>query len=357
MLRMFSVCLCVLLLLPLGAAGQQLSPATRQKLVASLNKGAAFIKSQQRPDGTFDAHEGVTAVAANALLRQPGAAHEDALAATSKALDKLRSLAKPDGGIYDKALPHYVTAVSVSALAAAGRPGDKAIIDKARQFLAEHLWDEGEGLKPGDKFYGSIGYGGPNATVSGDIISLTFALEAMRDAGAGANDPAFAKAINFLQRTQNNSETNKESWATNDGGFIYYPGNSEVKDTTQSYGSGTYAGMMSYLYANLKKTDPRVQGTLKWIRNNYTLDENPGIGQKTLYYYYMVVAKALQAAGENVVVDSRGQRHNWREELANKVISLQSADGSWVNTNPAEMQNNKVLVTAFTMMAIEAILQ
>jgi len=242
-------------------------------------------------------------------------------------------------------------------LAAGGRQADKPAMDKARQFLAEHLLDEGEGLKPGDKFYGSIGYGGANGALTGDIISLTFALEAMRDAGAGANDPAFAKAINFLQRTQNSSETNSESWAKNDGGFIYYPGNSEVKDTTDSYGSGTYAGMMSYLYANLKKTDPRVQGTLKWVRNNYTLDENPGIGQKTLYYYYMVFARALQTAGENAIVDSRGQRHNWREELANKLISLQNADGSWVNSNPAEMQNNKVLVTAFTMMAIEATLQ
>ncbi len=38
-------------------------------------------------------------------------------------------------------------------------------------------------------------------------------------------------------------------------------------------------------------------------------------------------------------------------------MSLQHVEGYWVNTDKAEMQDNKVLVTAFTMMAAEAILQ
>jgi len=96
----------------------------------------------------------------------------------------------------------------------------------------------------------------------------------------------------------------------------------------------------------------------KWIGEHYTLDENPGIGQKAVYYYYMVFAKALQAMGEPIITDSKGGRHNWREELAAKMMSLQLADGSWVNDkNPAEMQGNKTLVTSFSMMTIEAILQ
>jgi hypothetical protein len=40
---------------------------------------------------------------------------------------------------------------------------------------------------------------------------------------------------------------------------------------------------MSYTWANLKTTDRGHQSALKWIRNNYTVDENPGLGQKTLY--------------------------------------------------------------------------
>ena len=114
---------------------------------------------------------------------------------------------------------------------------------------------------------------------------------------------------------------------------------------------------MSYVWSNVKKDDRRVQAVLKWVRDNYTVDENPGVGQKTVYYYYMVFAKALQAVGEPVIVDAKGVRHNWREELGAKLLSLQHPEGYWVNTVPDELQDNKVLVTTFTMMAIEAALE
>ena len=215
---------------------------------------------------------------------------------------------------------------------------------------------DSEGVKPDDKFYGGLGWGGLSDGGKADIISLEYGLRAMKEADLPANSDAWTKAIKFLQRTQNIGELNDQGWATNDGGFAYYPGFSTAGGT-KSYGSATYAGIMSYTWANLKKDDRRVQGVMKWIRDNYTVDENPGIGQKTVYYYYMVFAKALQAIGENVIVDAKGQRHNWREDLGKKLLSLQHPEGYWVNPVPHEMQDNKVLVTTFTMMAIEATLQ
>jgi squalene-hopene/tetraprenyl-beta-curcumene cyclase len=323
-------------------------------LIAALARGAAYVKAQLKPDGTFDPHPGVTAMAAAALLRMPNARNVE-LKTVAKTLDYIRALAKPDGGIYDKEIPHYITAVAVNVLAAAGQPRDKPLVQKARQYLATNLLDEGEGVSRDNKFYGGLGYGGNTAPGRADIISLEFGLRAMKEAGTPANDPAWDKAITFLQRTQN-FEGSDQSWAGTDGGFVYYPGNSQAGET-RSYGSASYAGIMSYAWANLKKDDRRVQAVLKWVRNNYTLDENPGIGQKTVYYYYMVFAKALHAIGEPIIVDANGVRHNWREDLAAKLISLQKPEGYWVNTNPAEMQDNKVLVTAFSMMAIEAALE
>ncbi len=337
-------------------AGAGLSADTRQKLMASLDRGAAYLRSQQKPDGTLENHPGIAAMAVTALLRQPAPNSAKYRDAANKTLDYLRTLAKPDGGIYEKSIPHYITAVSVMAFIAGGRAQDQPLVTKARQYLAEHLLDEGEGLKPDDKFYGGMGYGGTSNGGIADIISLEYGLRALKEAGMGANDPAWDRALKFLQRTQNSSETNDQAWATNDGGFVYYPGYSQAGET-RSYGSGTYAGILSYSWANVKKEDQRVQSALKWIRSTYTVDENPGIGTKALYYYYMVFAKALQAVGEDVIVDAKGQRHNWREDLGRKVLSLQQPDGHWVNTDPRELQNNKVLVTAFTMMAIEAILQ
>jgi squalene-hopene/tetraprenyl-beta-curcumene cyclase len=339
-----------------GASQAGLSPQLRQQLLDSVRRGAAYLKQQQHADGTWQNHPGITGMAATALLRQPGTTPAAQMPVVGKTLDALAKLAKPDGGIYENQIPHYITAVSMMAFAAAGRPQDKPLIEKGRRYLAEHLLDEGEGVSKSDKFYGGMGYGGTSDGGRADIISLEYGLRAMKDGGLDANDPAWQKALAFLQRTQNNSETNDQKWAANDGGFIYYPGYSQAS-ATGSYGSATYAGLMSYSWANLRKTDDRVQAVLKWIRNNYTVDENPGIGQKTLYYYYMVFAKALQAINEPVIVDAKGQRHNWRDDLARKLISLQHREGYWVNTDTAEMQDNKVLVTAFTMMAAEAVLQ
>ena len=366
--RIVIACLGLMLVSAPGYAGQApaarrpaaptLSAETRQKLTESLTKGAAYLRAQQKPDGTWDPNPGITGMVATALLRQPGVTHAQALQQTSKALDYLHGLAKPDGGIYVKDIPHYITAVSMMTFVAAGRPQDKPLIVKGRQYLAEHLLDEGEGVSPNDKFYGGLGYGGTSDGGRADIISLEYGLRAMKEGGLPANDPAWEKALKFLQRTQNDSESNDQSWSANDGGFIYYPGYSQVEGTTKSYGSATYAGIMSYSWANLKRTDPRVQAVLKWVRDNYTVDENPGLGQHTVYYYYMVFAKALQAVGENTIVDAKGQRHNWREDLAKKLLSLQHPEGYWVNSaDPGEMQNNKALVTAFSMMAAEAILQ
>ena len=338
-------------------AAAPLSAATRQKLVASLNKGAAFLHQQQKPDGKYDNHPGITAMAAAALLRQPGARDKE-LATVGKTLDYLKALAKPDGGIYEQMIPHYITAVAVQAFTAGGRAADKPTIDKARKYLADHLLDEGEGIQKSDKFYGGMGYGGTSDGGMADIISLEYSLRAMKEAELPANDAAWQKAITFLQRTQNNKETNDQKFTADDGGFIYYPGYSQIEGTTQSYGSATYAGILSYSWANLQKNDRRVTDAFKWIGEHYTLDENPGIGQKAVYYYYMVFAKALHAMGEPIITDSKGGKHNWREELAAKMMSLQLADGSWVNDkNPAEMQGNKTLVTSFSMMTIEAILQ
>jgi squalene-hopene/tetraprenyl-beta-curcumene cyclase len=336
-------------------ASATMSAAARKTFVASLNRGAAYLTSQQKPDGTFDRHPGITAMAAAALLRDDEIPREQRLRQTAKTLAYLRGLAKPDGGIYEKDIPHYVTAVAAMALAAAGQPQDKPLLENARKYLADKILDQDDGLSPDNKFYGGIGYGGGQQPLQADIISLEFGLRAMKEAGTAPNDPAWDKAIKFLQRTQN-FEGNDKEWAGNDGGFMYYPGNSQAGEN-RSYGSGTYAGLMSYTWANVKKDDRRVQLALKWIRDHYTLDENPGIGTKALYYYYMVFAKALHAVGEDVVVDAKGGSHNWRDDLAAKLASLQHPEGYWVNTNPAEMQDNKVLVTAFTMMAIEAALE
>ncbi len=342
-----------------AAAAPALTAATRAQVMTSLKKGMDYLKKEQGPDGLWEKNYGLSGVAAIAIINEPGVAKADAIRRVTKTLDAFVNLAKPDGGMYEQAIPHYITAVAVSALAAAGRPADQKLIKAAALYLEQNMLDEGEGIAKTDFWYGGMGYGGATRPDrKADIISLEYALRAMHDAETPANDAAWQKALTFLQRTQNNSETNDQKWAANDGGFVYYPGFSYNPDgPTRSYGSVSYAGLLSYSWANLKKTDPRVQAVMKWVKNNYTVDENPGLGQKTVYYYYMVMAKALAALGEPTITDANGRRHNWREELSQKLISLQHADGSWVNTVKDEMQDNPRLVTSFVLTTFEAILK
>ena len=215
-------------------------------------------------------------------------------------------------------IPHYITAVSMQALVAGGRAADKPLIEKARaQYLADHLLDEGEGIPKTDKFYGGMGYGGTSDGGIADIISLEYGLRAMKEAELPANDPAWEKAITFLQRTQNNSETNDQAWQRTDGGFIYYPGYSQIEGTTQSYGSGTYAGLMSYSWANLKKNDRRVQSALKWIGEQLHGRRKPRHRpEDALLLLHGVREGAAGRRASRSITDAKGVAHNWREDLA-----------------------------------------
>jgi squalene-hopene/tetraprenyl-beta-curcumene cyclase len=336
---------------PLSGA-PAVSPALRQALQHSLDRGLAYLAQEQQPTGAWQRHSGLTAVAATSFLQYPGGVPAQYRPAVENALAFVVSCAKPDGGIYQRDLQNYNTAVAITALVAAGKPEYQPLVQKAQEFLLTFQADEGEGFEKSDKFYGGIGYG---TDLRPDLANLEYALRALKAAGVPAQHPVWDKAIVFLQRTQNRSESNDQPWAGNDGGFVYYPGFSYAGGTA-SYGSMTLAGVLSFYYANLRKDDPRVQDALRWIRQHYTVEENPGLRNKTLYYYYMVFAKALHIYDEPIIVDVHGVPHNWREDLGRKLLAVQYPEGYWVNDDPSWWMDNKVLVTAFATMALEHIL-
>ena len=117
----------------------------------------------------------------------------------------------------------------------------------------------------------------------------------------------------------------------------------------------SYAGLQSYIYADLKPDDPRVVAVMSWLRANYTLDENPALGPQGLFYYYHTMAKALTVYGANVLDTPNGKSVNWREQLAFKLINLQKADGSWANDNGRWFERDPSLVTAYSLIALDLI--
>lgn len=106
------------------------------------------------------------------------------------------------------------------------------------------------------------------------------------------------------------------------------------------------------IYAGLNADDPRVTAALKWITARYTLEENPGMGQGGLYYYYHTFAKALDALKSDSITDASGKSHAWRKELEEHLLARQTANGSWVNSEKRWMEGDPNLTTAYALMTL-----
>jgi squalene-hopene/tetraprenyl-beta-curcumene cyclase len=342
------------------ALAQQDAPDT----AAMTAKAVEFLQSRQTEDGQWspDRKEpGLTALCATALLRSGRVTANDP--GVSKALAYLETRHAPDGGMPDAAHANYATALAMLAFQAAADRGNTRYASRIKggqDFLKRMQWDESESKTPADAFYGGAGYGGRNNRP--DLSNTSFMLEALHDTGIPADDPAMQKALVFISRCQNlKTEFNDQPWAdkVNDGGFIYTAANGgssmageAPSGGLRSYGGMTYAGLKSMIYAGLSKDDPRVQAALRFIKANYSLDENPGMGQMGLYYYYHTFAKTMAALGQDTLTDASGASHDWRAELTAALAKRQNPDGSWVNSADRFMEGDPNLVTAYALLAI-----
>jgi squalene-hopene/tetraprenyl-beta-curcumene cyclase len=333
---------------------------------AAIAKASAHLAEKgQAADGSFSAEFGpaVTALAVTGLART--GTPIDAPAVT-KAIDYLLSFRRPDGAIaaQDSPVANYETSIALMALVACNADGRYAReIEAAQAFLKGLQWDDGEGKDVADPAHGGAGYGRKSRP---DLSNTAFFVEALRAAGASADDPAIQKALVFVSRTQNlagpeNTAPFAEKNTSPDdaGGFYYTPaagGESQAGERPEgglrSYGSMTYAGLKSMIFAGLTRDDPRVKAAVDWLRRHYTFTENPGMGDAGLYYYFHTAAKALDVLGEDEFTDARGTTHDWRAELSDALLARQREDGSWANANKRYLEDNPSLVTSYALLAL-----
>ena len=328
----------------------------------AVAKAINYLKSQgQLDDGSYSGYAGpgVTALITTAILRH-GRSPDDPLVARS--LEYLEQFVQPDGGIHQPGTlyKNYETCLAILCFAAGnddGRYDD--LLKKADAFVKGHQWDAGEGKDKSDPAFGGAGYGKHKRP---DLSNTNFLVDALKATGNDADSEAMRRALIFISRCQNlETEHNTTPFSAKnpDGGFYYTPaagGTSQagMAETggLRSYGSMTYAGLKSMIYAGVGPDDPRVQAALKWIRKNYDLQSNPGLGSAGLYYYYHTFAKALDATGEDLLSDEDGQPHNWRVELVAELARRQQADGSWVNENARWLEGDANLVTGYALLAL-----
>lgn len=336
--------------------------AHHAQLAPMVERAIAFLATAQTEDGSFSTHAGpgVTALVATGLMRN-GRSPQDPLVAKSLAF--LEQQVRDDGGIYQLGTRYrnYETCLGVLCFQQANRGGkyDK-VLRRAEAFLKDLQWDESEGYDRASTNYGGAGYGKHKRPDMSNTNMLSDALKAL---GRGPEDPAVQKMLVFVSRCQNlESEYNdtKFAAANPDGGFYYTiaaGGSSQAGKTAagglRSYGSMTYAGLKSMIYAGVGRNDPRIQAAYRWVQKHYTVRKNPGMGDSGLYYYYHTFAKALDAMSpEGVVVDDQGVAHHWRQDLIDELAARQLKNGSWVNHNDRWLEGDPNLVTGYVLLTL-----
>jgi len=342
--------------------------AKRQKMI---EKGVAFLRGAQADDGSFSSHAGIgpTGIVLFGLLNAGVPADDPMIAKGLKFLEKSKWA---DGGIYTEGglYGNYESCVALQCFTVANRklkaagnlakgPYDE-LLAGVEKFVRAGQFTEQKDIKQDDMFYGGAGYGRHQRP---DLSNTQFFIEALRNAGAKSDDPAIQKALIFVSRTQNlESQHNMAQFATKnpDGGFIYTPvgqGESMVPEETEngglrSYGSMTYAGLKSMIYAGVTQDDPRVKAAYDWVKKHYDTESNPGLGDSGLYYYYTVFSKTLNVLELETLEVSDGKKRDWRSDLIESLARRQQPNGSWLNENPRWLEGDPNLVTGYALIAL-----
>lgn len=336
---------------------------------SAVDRGVKFLAKNQHKDGSYGIKPcvGITGLCVRAMAESHRKYREDDGPFIRKGVEYVLSHVQPDGGIYnkDEGVENYRTCVAITTLIALENPEYKDVLEKAKKYITGIQCSELTGYdKDKDKpAYGGTGYGGD---MRPDIVNTAFAVEAMKAAGLSKDDPFWKRTLVFLKRVQHNTEGdgNDMEWASDDpavaGGFVYAPKESKAamikladgREVPKPYGSVTYTGVLSLINADLKKDDPRLKGAVKWMGDNFTVDENPNMGAQGLYYYYAVMGKCLYAVGERYITDAKGVKHDWAAELGQKLVKLQKEDGHWINETSRWWESDPTLVTSYALTGL-----
>ena len=343
-------------------AASPLAPSTQSVYEQTVTRAIGYLATKGRAlDGSYSSSSGpgVTALVTAALLRHGRSPNQPGIA---ESLRYLEGFIQADGGIYQSGSVYrnYETCLTIMCFVEANRDGKyDAVLGRAKQFVTGIQWDEGEGRDRTQFDFGGAGYGKHKRP---DLSNTSYLVDALVASDQDEDRDALQRALVFISRCQNEeTEHNTTPFSTKnpDGGFYYTPaagGTSQAGTTAagglRSYGSMTYAGLKSMIYAGVKADDPRIKAALKWIRANYGLESNPGLGSAGLFYYYHTFAKALHALGDDKIADANGKQHAWRVELIHELARRQQSDGSWINENHRWLEGDPNLVTGYALLAL-----
>ena len=335
-----------------------------------LARAAEYLWNQQAGDGGWHSHtygllrsgQALTPFVLDALLQIPAEIGTLPQSKLDRGLDFIRNHTRQDGalGMADPGIPdypNYSTALAVSTLCRARRPGWEAQVQPMVGYLRAQQFTEQNGWSPADPVYGAWGMGGgrrtPPDTGHVDISMTRYVLEALRAAGTPSSDPLFAHARTYLQRCQN-FDPNQGGL---DGGFFFSTTEADTNKAGQdgprfrSYGSTTADGILALLAAGSSPDDPHIVAGEKWLLSHHRDMEVPGfVGAayqrwpRGLTFYYssasMQAFRALRAAPGSSVAEG--------------LKRVQHIDGSWANPENLVKEDDPLIATPFAIRALLA---
>jgi hypothetical protein len=327
----------------------------------AVQKAAAWLWSQQESDGGWHSHtygllrsgQSLTPFVLDALLQVPEDVYALPVDRVDRAIAFIRTHTQPEGslGTADRDIPdypNYSTALAVTVLCRARRPGWEQQIAPMVAYLRLQQFTEQNGWHSADQVYGAWGMGGerrrPPGTGHVDLSMTRYVLDALRASGAADSDPAFAAARIFVERCQNR-----------DGGFFFstteFDTNKAGHDGTnfRSYGSTTADGILALLAIGRPTNDDRVVSAQRWLNAHHRDMAVPGfVGdsyqrwpQGLAFYYSAASAHAFRAlrldAGLGV---EQGLRRTQR------------SNGSWANPENLVKEDDPLIATPFAIRAL-----
>jgi squalene-hopene/tetraprenyl-beta-curcumene cyclase len=334
----------------------------------ALHRAAVYLWDRQEADGGWHSHtygllrsgQSLTPFVLDALLDVPEDVYPQPRAKADRALAFIRAhtqagaLGTADRDIPD--YPNYSTALAVSALCRARRPEWESDVAPMVAYLRLQQFTEQNEWQPHDPAYGAWGMGGERRTPPGtghvDLSMTLYVLNALRAAGVGDADPAFAKARIFVERCQNFDPGRPD---TPDGGFFFttteFDTNKAGQDGThfRSYGTTTADGILALLATGHSTSDPRVVAAQRWLTSHHRDMNVPGFEGEAYqrwprglaFYYSASSARAFRTLSVNV-----------GDGVLQGLRRTQRRDGSWANPENLVKEDDPLIATPFAVRAL-----
>ena len=344
-------------------------PATAAELAA---KAVNFLRPRQA-DGSWSGDRkepGITALVVTAMLRSGRVTPDDP--AVIKGLAYLERFLGPKGGLSEAPHSVYSTSVALMAFHEANKGGRYDRVIKGGQDSSRR--PNGTKARARARTTPSTaasGYGGGNSRP--DLSNTAFFIEALRDTGLPADDPALQKALVFVSRCQNlKSEFNDQPGAgkVNDGGFVYTPTTGDEPGTGSTAkakarpvreGRGTAASLLrrhdlrraqEHDLRRAHQDDPRVKAALDSSAKTTRSKKTPAGSTGSLLLLPDVrqgdgAARQANDRRQHRAKSTTGEPSWWRPWRNARIPAV-----SWANRDDRFMEGDPNIVTSYGLLAL-----